>query len=45
LQHAKQLRLGGDRQVTNLVEEDGAEVGQLDLPAFLPSAPVNAPFS
>ena len=44
-EHAQQLDLDVCRQVTDLVEEDGRAIGELNRPICRASAPVKAPFS
>jgi hypothetical protein len=44
-QHAQELGLELQRELAELVEEDGAAVGPLEGPACSPRAPVKAPRS
>jgi hypothetical protein len=43
LQHAQELDLHRRRHLGDLVEEDGAAVGQLEQPGLAATAPVKAP--
>ena len=43
LEHAQELRLQIERQLADLVEEEGAAVGLFDRPRLALTAPVNAP--